>query len=231
MPLPPPAKLRELVAIFQKDGPPTNKLEPFSETKAKLIKYSKQAGLAGAQTLIQTGVTVGSGVSTVAVSVGIGSIALFPLGSALGPWFGALAIGLQANGIFALHDLRSSASGQGDIAYSCSCGNCVKNLTYVIDRKETNAAILAIGIFTAGLAIIADRINSVRKSFQKNRPKEQICKSFVDGARGGCICAIASIMMICGEWKQDEKADAALATEAIAIIWSSDGPLRLKSKW
>jgi hypothetical protein len=38
-------------------------------------------------------------------------------------------------------------------------------------------------------------------------------------------------MMICGEWKQNEKADTALAAEAIAIIWSSDGPLRLKSKW
>jgi hypothetical protein len=187
--------------------------------------------MAGVQSAIQTGVTMLSGAPTVAVSVGIGSIALFPLGAALGPWFGALAIGMRANGIFALHDLRSSASGRGDLAYSCSCGNCVKNLTYVIDRKETNAAILAIGIFTAGLAIVADRVYSMAKSFQKNRPKEQICKSLVDGARGGCICAIASIMMICGEWKQNEKADTALAAEAIAIIWSSDGPLRLKSKW
>jgi hypothetical protein len=127
--------------------------------------------------------------------------------------------------------LRSSASGRGDVAYSCGCGNCVKNLTYVIDRKETNAAILAIGIFTAGLAIVADHVCSMAKSFQKNRPKEQICKSFVEGARGGCICAVASIMMICGEWKQNEKADTALAAEAIAIIWSSDSPLRLKSKW
>ncbi|PWC35885.1 hypothetical protein [Azospirillum sp. TSO35-2] len=231
MPLPPPAKLQELARIFRDNAPPLSKLEPFSETKAKLAKYSKMLLIASAQTGLQTGVTMLSGAPTVAVSVGIGSIALFPLGAALGPWLGALAIGLKANGIFALHDLRSSAGGKGDNAYTCTCGHCVTNLTYVIDRKEANTAIMALGIFTGGLTIIVDRLNSIRKSFQKNRPKEKICVSMIDGARGGCLCAIASVMMLCGEWKQDEKADAALAAEAIAVIWSSDGHARLKSKW
>ena len=189
------------------------------------------AAMAAVQSGIQSGLTVASGASTVAVSVGVGSIALFPLGAALGPWLAAAAIARQASGIFALHDLKQSASASGDIAYTCTCGNCVKNLTYVIDRKEANAAIMAVGVFTGGLAIIADRLNSIRKSFQKNRPKEQICRSIIEGARGECICAIATIMMICGGWSNDAKKDGELTVETVAIIWSSDGHVRLKSKW
>lgn len=231
MPLPSPDKLRELARIFADNAPKASDFEPFSETKAKIVKYSKMAAITGVQTGLQSGVTALSGVVSTTVNVGIGSIALFPLGAALGPWLGALAIGMKANGIFALHDLRSCAQKSSGDNYRCTCGNCAANLTYVIDRKETNTAIMAVGIFTGGLAIIGDRINSIRKSFQKNRPKEKICKSLILGARGGCHCAIASVMMICGDWKNDEKADAALATEAIAVIWSSDGDVRLKSKW
>ncbi|CAO3428915.1 hypothetical protein [Azospirillum doebereinerae] len=229
MALPPPAKLQELAEIFQRNAPTS--FEPFSETKAKIVKYSKMLVIAGAQSGLQTAVTMGVGAPTVAIGVGIGSIALFPLGAALGPWLGALAIGAKANGIFALHDLRSSAARKGDNNYTCSCGKCVENLTYVINRKENNVAIMATGIFTAGLTIIADRLNSVRKSFQKNRPKEKVCSSLVAGSRGGCVCAIASVMMICGEWKQEDKPDQALVAEAVAVIWSSDGHARLKSKW
>jgi hypothetical protein len=101
----------------------------------------------------------------------------------------------------------------------------------VIDRKEANVAIMAVGVFTAGLAIIADRLNSVRKSFQSNRPKEKICVSMIVGARNGCICAIGGIMMICGEWKNEANNDSELSSEAIAIIWSKDGHARPKSKW
>lgn len=231
MALPSPEKLDELARIFRDNAPDASQFEPFSETKAKLMKYSKMLGMAGAQSGLQAGLTAAAGGAAYTVNVGIGSIALFPLGAALGPWLGALAIGVKANGIFALHDLRQSARSGGDGGYACSCSNCVANLTYVIDRKENNAAVMAVGIFTAGLAIIGDRLNSIRKSFQKNRPKERICKSLIEGARGGCRCAIASVMMICGTWKNEEKADAALAVEAIAVVWSSDGHARLKSKW
>jgi hypothetical protein len=231
MALPSPDKLRELARIFAENAPKATDFEPFSETKAKIIKYSKTAAITGVQTGLQTGLTMATGVVTTTVNIGIGSIALFPLGAALGPWLGALAIGVKANGIFALHDLRDCARRSSGDNYRCTCGNCAANLTYVIDRKETNTAIMAVGIFTGGLAIIGDRLNSIRKSFQKNRPKEKICKGLIEGARGGCHCAIASVMMICGEWKNEEKADAALAAEAIAVIWSSDGHNRLKSKW
>lgn len=229
MPLPPPKKLFELAEMFDADAPKEKDFEPFSETRAKLIKYSKMALIGAAQSGLQSGATALTGVATATVNVGIGSITLFPLGAALGPWLGALAIGITANGIFALHDLRNAATEK--TGYPCSCGNCKKNLTYVIDRKENNTAIKAVSIFTVGLPLIADRIWSVRKYFRKESPKENVCISIVEGARGGCVCAIATVMMLCGEWKQNEKADAALVVDAVAIIWSSDGHKQLKTKW
>lgn len=231
MPLPPPDKLRTLAGIVTSNLPSTLNFEPFDATKAKIEKYAKAAAVAAVQSGLQTGLTMASGATVFTVGVGIGSVALFPLGAALGPWLAALAIGSKADGIFALHDLKVSAARKGEVNYTCSCGNCVKNLTYVIDRKENNVAIIAVGVFTAGIAIIADRLNSIRKSFQKNRPKEQICRSFIEGARGGCICAIASIMTICGKWGEDWVENRKLGTEAVAIICSSNGHERLKSKW
>jgi hypothetical protein len=221
MKLPTAKSLEDLAKLFKTYAPKDKDFEPFSETKAKLAKYAKQGAVTIVQTGLQTGLTAASGASTMTVSVGMASIALFPLGAALGPWLAAAAIASKAESIFALHDLRTSARTNGVI--KCTCGNCVANLTYVIDRKENNTAILAVGVFTAGIAIIADRLNSVRKSFQKNRPKDKICTSIVMGARGGCICAIAAVIMI-----REEK-DAFV--DAVAVIWASDGALRLKSKW
>jgi hypothetical protein len=221
MKIPTPDMLAKILEVCQGAAPQPTAFEPFSETKAKIAKYAKAAFIAGAQSGLQTAVTAGSGVATLSVPVGMASLALFPLGAALAPWLTAAAIASKAESIFALHDLRSSAKAGG--GFKCSCGNCVANLTYVIDRKENNVAVLAVGVFTAGLAIIADRLNSVRKSFEKNRPKERICTSIVTGARGGCVCAIGTVLMI-----REEK-DAIV--DAIAVIWSTDGALRLKSKW
>jgi len=231
MSLPPAKELRDLAKLFDYAPVKNADFEPFNSAKEKLLKYSKTLAITAAQSAIQHGVTVVSGAAVTMVGVGVGSIALFPLGAALGPWFVAAAVASKASGIFKLYDLKDSAAGNGDFAYSCTCGNCEKNLTYVIDRKETNFAIMAVGAATGGLAIIVDRLNSVRKSFQKNRPKEQICRSIVLGARGKCICAIATIMMLCGGWNNDEKKDRELTVETVAIIFSSDGHDRLKSKW
>jgi hypothetical protein len=223
MKLPVPAKFAELAALFETYKPKDTDFEPFSETKAKLAKYAKQGVVTVLQTGLQTGVTMASGVATLTVGVGMASITLFPLGAALGPWLAAAAIASKAEGIFALHDLRTSAKAKGADKFTCTCGSCDANLTYVINRKENNVGVLAVGIFTGGLAIIVDRVNSVRKSFQKNRPKDGICKSFIDGARKGCICAIAAIVLI-----REEKDPF---VDAVAVIFASDGALRLKSKW
>lgn len=229
MPLPPPKKLFELAEMFDADAPKEKDFEPFSETRAKLIKYSKMAVIGVAQSGLQHGVTAMTGVATTTVNVAIGSVTLFPLGAALGPWLGALSVGINANGIFALHDLRNAATERS--GYTCSCGKCKENLTYVINRKENNEAIKAVSIFTVGIPLIADRIWSIRKYCRDKSPKEDHCRSLIEGARGGCLCAIATIMMLCGDWKQNEKANAALVVDAIAIIWSSDGAKQLKTKW
>jgi hypothetical protein len=60
------------------------------------------------------------------------------------------AIAYRPDGIFALHDLRESAADTGDLAYHCSCSNCVNDPTYVINRKEANVAIMTVGVATLG---------------------------------------------------------------------------------
>ncbi len=221
MKLPSAESFIALAGLFRTYKPDQKDFEPFSQTKAKLLKYAKQGAMAVLQTGVKSGVTAAVAAPTLSVSVGMASITLFPLGAALGPWLAAVAIASKAESIFGLHDMRTNAKGNGP--FRCTCGQCVKNLTYVIDRKENNTAVLAVGVFTAGLAIIADRLNSVRKSFQKGRQKDVICTSLVEGARGGCICAIASVVLI-----REEKEPF---VDAVAVIWASDGPLRLKSKW
>jgi len=231
MALPPPEKLHELARLFQNVRPQPSQFGRFEEGMAQLNKCLHTLGVDAAKFIAGSAVTKLGGGAALTVGTGLASMAIFPLGAALAPWIGALTIGSKANGIFALHDLRTSARASGPTAYRCSCGHCEKNITYVIDRKETNIAIAAVGIFTLGIPVIVDRINSIRKSFQSNRPKEQICVSLIEGARGGCICAMATIMMLCGTWKHEEKPDHGLVVQAVAVMWSTDGHARLKGRW
>lgn len=230
MALPPPEKLQELNQICNKEvWSKRGKYGTADAVKDWLKKYLTMAGTAAAQSALQHGVTAASGVATVTVGVGIASVALFPLGAALGPWLAALAVGAKADGIFRLYDLKEQATKNG--GYTCSCGKCVAGLQYVIDKKETFVAVVAVSPFLAALPIIANRVHSVIKSFEPNRPKERISRQFVDSAKGSCICAIASIMMLCGDWKQDEAPNKELMIEAISIMVADDGWRKLKSKW
>jgi hypothetical protein len=230
MALPPPEKLDELNRICnQQVWTKRGSYGDFDAVKDWLKKYLTLATTAVVQAGLQKGITAASGVATFTVGAGALSVALFPLGAALGPWLAALSIGYKANGIFALYDLKEAANRRD--GYFCSCGQCAKGLGYVINKKENNTAILAVSVFTAGLPLIFDKINSVRKSFQSNRPKETFSRQFVTSAKGGCICAIASIMMLCGDWKHEEKPDKELTIEAIAIMVADNGWRKLKSKW
>jgi hypothetical protein len=231
MALPPPEKLKELKEIFAKKYKSGGQYGDFDAAKDWLKKYATMAATAAVQTALQHGVTAAAGGAALTVGTGAAAMAVFPLGAALGPWLGALAIASKANGIFALHDLKASASNKGDLYYTCTCGRCAEGLAYVIDKKETKVAILAVSVFTVGLPLIVDRLNSVRKSFQSNRPKERYSRQFVESARGGCINAMAAIMMLCGEWKQQEQPDKELAIEALAIMVADNGWRKLKAKW
>lgn len=230
----PPDRLQGLVKDVFSKAPKT--YTSFSSTLTTLKSIALAGSRAAVESGIQAGVTMSSGVSSgVVVGAGFASMTLFPLGAALAPWLGALAIAQASTQIFALYNLKEAATKTGAGGYPCTCGKCVESIGYIINKKENNVAIAAVSIFTVGLALAADRINSIRKSFQKNRPKEQMCRNLINGARGGCICAIGAIILLCGDWPEKVEKQQALILETTAIIWSDDkesgGLVRLKTKW
>lgn len=226
----PPERLQDLVKNVFNKAPTT--FTSFNATLTSLKGIALAGGRAAAEAALQTGVTMASGVASgVTVGAGLASMTLFPLGAALAPWLGALAIAQASTQIFALYNLKEAATRTGAGGYPCTCGKCVETIGYIINKKENNTAIAAVSIFTVGLPFIADRINSVRKSFQKNRPKEQMCKNLVAGGRAGCICAIGAIILLCGDWPGKVDKQQAIILETTAVIWSSDGDVRLKTKW
>lgn len=232
----PPERLQGLVKdVFSKA--PT-KFAPFSSTKTTLKSIAMSGSRAAVESGLQSAITLGSGVSSgVVVGAGFASMTLFPLGVALAPWLGALATYQASTQIFALYNLKEAATRSGAGGYPCSCGKCVESIGYVINKKENNVAIAAVSIFTVGLALVADRINSVRKSFQKNRPKEQMCRNLITGARAGCVCAIGAIILLCGDWPEKIEKQQELILETTSIIWADidhkddGGIVRLKTKW
>jgi hypothetical protein len=234
MPLPTPGQMRELQKSLRlsslSDKPTYGTADKVRNTLSGMLR---KAGGIGATMTAQSVVTSMSGAATHMVPLGVGgmSVALFPIGAALAPWIGAAKIAYASDGIFALHDLKSFAAGERGAHYPCSCGKCADGLRYVINKKEVNFGIAAVSIFTAGLPLLVDRANSVRKSFQTNRPKEQYSKQFVESARGGCVNAMAAIMLMCGKWPRDGSADPELYIEAVTCIIADDGWKLVKSKW
>lgn len=230
MPLPPPESIETLFGFLRPYSNSTT-FGPFKEVKDKLIKIARMLGVTGVQSGMQMAITSGVAAAGVASGASLVVTSFAPIGAAIGPWLSAAAIYTKADGIFALHDLKDFASGRRAGIYTCSCGKCSAGLQYVVDRKENNVAILALAPFTGGLSAIVDRINSVRKSFQKNRPKEMHSRQFVESARGGCVSAMAAIMLLCGKWPADKPPDQNLLIEAITILLADDGWAHLKSKW
>lgn len=237
MPLPTPDQLKELQRILGRAPHSVEGVKQhygsFDKVSNALASLAKEAGMFTAVSAAQTGVTKLSGAATFSVALGAGgmSVALFPIGAALGPWIGAARIAGKADGVFALHDLREFATGSKGSYYPCSCGKCAEGLQYVIDKKETKIAIGAVSLFTAGLPLAFDRMNSVRKSFQSNRPKERYSRQFVESAQGGCLNAMATIMLLCGKWSQSKPADATQYVTAVSCIVADNGWEFLKSKW
>lgn len=100
------------------------KFTSFSSTLTTLKSIAMAGSRAAAESGLQAAVTMGSGVSSgVAVGAGFASMTLFPLGAALAPWLGALAIAQASTGIFALYNLKEAATRSGPGGYPCSCGD------------------------------------------------------------------------------------------------------------
>lgn len=230
MPLPPPGHVKLLCAEIIKALVQKTVFPEFKKAKSDLLKLARMAGTASVQSGLQTGLSSAVGAAGVSLQVGAVSIALFPIGAALGPWLGAAAIAMKASGIFALHDLKDNASGKVPGNYTCSCGKCAAGLQYLVDKKENNVAIMACSIFTVGIPLIADRLYSMYKRGKPGRPAEIHSKQFIASARGGCINAMTAILFISGDWKGD-KPDPDVLCEAVAIVLAPDGWQRLKSRW
>ncbi|MBM3548865.1 MAG: hypothetical protein FJX54_18130 [Alphaproteobacteria bacterium] len=232
MALCPPEELQKLAEIFKEKAPAPAARTLFDKTVA-FLKTTAAPWVA--EWAVKTAINDASGLATVTVGVGVASTKLFPLASALGPWIAAARIANQATGIFALYDLKEAATRDGVGGYPCTCGKCVKNIQYVIDKKEGNVAVIALSVFTLGLAAAVDRVNSARKAIDQKltgarSEKGEACDSLRAGAEQGCICALGAILMLCGEWKTGES-NAKLTIEATAVIFSTDGTKRLKGKF
>lgn len=233
MPLPTPDQLNELHNILNRLPPSMFHYGRRDKCFNTLASIVKEGGMFLASSGAQAGVTKLSGVApalTMAVGGGY-SVALFPIGAALAPWIGAARIVGKADGVFALHDLREFATGSKGTYYPCSCGNCADALQYIIAKKETKIAIGAVSLFTLGVPLAFSKMNSVRKSFQSDRPKERYSKQIVESAQGGCLNAMATIMLLCGKWSQREPADPMQYITAVSCILSDNGWEFLKSKW
>lgn len=162
-----------------------------------------------------------------------------PISAALAPWIGAATIASQAGKIFSLHDIKADALKKGTtskVAYKCHCGNCAKNIGYILDKKERNVALVAVGVATFGISALVKTAHSIGKKVKskimgEQRPKEMTCRGLVESARGGCTTAMATIFLLSGSWSLFGKRDYETMATAVAIITSEDGWDKLQSLW
>lgn len=237
MGLPSPQQLAELSGKIVEQG------RLCHGTWGKFTSVLKSLAMKLGPTAMQTGATQGAsalGVSSGLQVVGIGAvgITLAPIGAALAPWIGAALVASQAGKIFDLYDLKDDAlkGGNSPVLYSCRCGKCAKNIQYIIDKKERNVALVAVGVGTLGVSAIFKGFHSLGKKIYSSakgetRPKEQVSRALVDSARGGCTAAMGVVFLLSGSWSLTGPRDAETMTTAVAIMTSSDGWEKLKSSW
>lgn len=237
MGLPSPEQLAELSGKIVEQGQLCHGVwGKFSSVmKSLMLKLGPMAAQTGVtQAASAAGVTSGLQV----VAVGAASVTLAPIGAALAPWIGAAMIASQAGKIFDLYDLRDDAvkSTKSPTRYGCGCGNCVKNIQYIIDKKERNVALVAVGVGTLGVSAIFKGFHSLGKKIysaakSEMRPKEKVSRDLVDSARGGCTAAMGVVFLLSGSWSLTGPRDAETMATAVAIMTSSDGWEKLKSNW
>lgn len=241
MGLPSPGELNKLSGLIIEQGRLCNgKWATFTgvlrSITAKLAPAAAQSGITqGAAAL---GVASGAPIAGIQVAGITASLTFAPIGAVLAPWVGAATVASQAGKIFGLHDIRSDALGKagGAVMYTCRCQNCAKNITYVIDKKERDVALVAVGVATVGISAIFKSVHSIGKKVKsavmgEQRPKELTCRALVESARGGCTTAMAAIFLLSGSWSMFGKRDANTMATAVAIMTSEDGWEKLKSLW
>jgi len=204
-----------------------------------LLKLGPTAAQSGVtQGVAAMGVSSGLPVAGVQVAGISAGIAIAPIGAALAPWIGAAIVASQAGKIFSLHDIKADAlkGGNREVAYRCGCGNCAKNVGYIIDKKERNVALVAVGVATLGASAILKGFHSIGKKLKsavlkETRPKEQTCRDLIISARAGCTTAMATIFLLSGSWSFMGDRDKETMATAVAIMTSEDGWEKLRSLW
>ena len=240
MGLPSPQQLNELSGLVEKQGQFCHgkwpKFKGMVETLLlTLMPTGAQTGTTQAVTAMGVSSGLPVGVTTGGVFIGT---TVAPIGAALAPWIGAATVAMQAGKIFDLYDLKEDAEKGGSAAvnYTCGCGNCAANIQYIIDKKERNAALVAVGVATLGVSAIGKAFHSIGKSLHSSitgevRPKERTCRAIVESARGGCTAAMGTIFLLSGSWTFMSNPDKQTMATAVAIITSEDGWEKLKASF
>lgn len=240
MGLPSPQQLQELSDQIIVQGQLCNgKWAKFSSVLKSLAQKL-------APTAMQTGVTQGAaalGVSSgIKVGISVGSVALgatvAPIGAVLAPWIGAAMVASQAGKIFSLYDLKEDAvkGSSSPVVYRCKCQKCAKNIQYIIDKKERNVALVAVGVGTLGASAIFKGFHSLGKKIYsaakgEARPKEIVSRAIVDSARDGCTVAMGVVFLFSGSWSLMGPRDVETMSTAVAILTSEDGWEKFKGFW
>lgn len=240
MGLPSPDQLNELSGLVAKQGQLCH--GAWGKFKSVLASLAAKLG----PTAVQTGAThaaAAAGVSSgLQVGFTVGGVAvgtaIAPIGAALAPWIGAAVVASQAGKIFSLHDLKADAArgGSKDVNYTCGCGACARNIGYVLDKKERNVALVAVGVGTLGVSAIFKGFHSVgkklySKAMGETRPKERTCRDLIASARKGCTTAMGAIFLLSGPWSFTGSRDSETMATAVAIITSDDGWEKLHGLW
>lgn len=239
MSLPTPTQLQELGQYLVTQGKLTKGKWYTYKGMLQTLERSRGTMLsstAGAGARIGVGLASGTGAAlssaTGLIAIGPAAITLIPFGAVLAPWIAAADIVRVAGDIFELHDLKDDAAkGSGSTRYRCACGQCTENIRYVVDKKERNVARVAVGVATLGVSAIATTANSIYKSFQSGRRKEQVSRGLVASAQGGCTVAIAAVFLMCGNWQFLRGGNAGIMRRPISVMTSEDGWAVLKSEW
>ena len=241
MGLPSPQQLQDLSGlVLERNRICRGKWDKF---KSVLGSIMMKLGPSAAQSGVTQAVNATTGLqSGAAISVaGAAGVTVAPIGAVLAPWIAVALIAKQAGTIFSLHDLKEAAAARGSgatsVRYTCNCGKCFENIKYIVDKKERNVGLVAVGVFTLGASAILKGVHSIGKKVSsaikgEQRPKELVCRGLIASAReNGCTTAIATIFLLSGSWTMFGDRDVKTMAKATAIITSEDGWEQLKSDW
>lgn len=237
MSLPRPDELQELSGLIIQQGKLCyGKWEQFQAVLASLMQKLGPAAAQAGATQAVSALGVASGVTLAAV--GPVGLTIAPIGAVLAPWIAAAVVASQASQIFSLHDLKDDAAkgGGSAVSYGCRCGQCARNIQYVVDKKERNVGLVAIGVGTLGVSAIVKGLHSLGKKLYsaakgEERPKERVSKAIVELARAGCTAAMAVIFLLSGSWWQMGDRNARTMATAVATMTSEDGWAHFKGCW